>query len=851
VPLPGSESLFLTGTTLEIVGLGNLGSDKEGGQMSGYVSKEALLKDIQFRGAISDFHAYKAKIQDADYDPLCLVINEDDIFGDGNNFQIALRREVADTWSFIVEEGARRKQLLVDEQIRAALERAKPRSKKARKVKPWVSQGSEVEIEEASVRARREPVRIIVSRKRGEFNQPFKLGDKDAHELWNSSQMECRPFKDPNFDLRKSEQDMAVQAVPPSSDAAVQAGANRPRPNAVQYTPLDMLPTEKAGAARAPQLARFLDRVSYLCEEALIQNEITNIFADDFSALSEEDGMSGNRKESIVTEYQSFTHLTYSKNKVVSAIQWLPHRKGVVAVACTEALSNTERVARAGRPASAYILIWNFKDPIHPEYVLQAPFEVFAFQYNPANPEIVAGGCYNGQVVLWDTTHEHERIARMKAASNKQDAQDASDEATIPIVKYKYVTAPEFSHHSVVLDLQWLPGVEITSRGKLSKAAEGPRECSFIATTAGDGKVNFWDIRVDRLMKKGRKAEDSLDLVWKPTHSVHLISLIGMDLGGMRMCFHVRALDTHHEFFVGSADGELVCSELVKPDGEENPDYMRYALQAHVGPIVALERSPFFDDIILTVGDWSFQVWREGQHTPLFSSGYAADMYTCGCWSPTRPAVIYLADHAGNLEIWDMLDRSHEPSIKVTLASTPFMSMSFTGGGAASAGQAAVAANAAGAGANAAAAQQAAHAAQFLALGDSAGVLRIVELPRNLRRPVPNEKKLMGVFLEREGERVADVGGRKGAREAANKAAEEARKKAAEDAAAADQARQDAAAKDQGHPAPSKSAAAAAQKAAAAASLELDEKAEAEYYKLEHKFKLQLGLIEADDKDKS
>lgn len=221
------------------------------------------------------------------------------------------------------------------------------------------------------------------------------------------------------------------------------------------------------------------------------------------------------------------------------------------------------------------------QDPIHPEYVLQAPFEVFAFQYNPSNPEIVAGGCYNGQVVLWDTTNEHERIARMKAASNKQDSQDASDEATIPIVKCKwvrhdvghmvmrqstsspclavaglpfvlmsallassvlnashkcvfvsflegrYVTAIEFSHHSAIMDLQWLPGVEITSRGKLNKAGDGSRECSFLATTAGDGKINFWDIRVDRLMKKGRKAEDALDLVWKPTHSVHLISLIG------------------------------------------------------------------------------------------------------------------------------------------------------------------------------------------------------------------------------------------------------------------------------------------------------------------------------------
>lgn len=40
------------------------------------------------RGAISDFYAYKQKILDADYDPLCIQVNEDDVFGDGNNFQV-------------------------------------------------------------------------------------------------------------------------------------------------------------------------------------------------------------------------------------------------------------------------------------------------------------------------------------------------------------------------------------------------------------------------------------------------------------------------------------------------------------------------------------------------------------------------------------------------------------------------------------------------------------------------------------------------------------------------------------------------------------------------------------------
>ena len=58
------------------------------------------------------------------------------------------------------------------------------------------------------------------------------------------------------------------------------------------------------------------------------------------------------------------------------------------------------------------------------------------------------------------------------------------------------------------------------------------------------------------------------------------------------------------------------------------------------------------------------------------------------------------------------------------------------------------------------------------------GSLRIVEIPRNLRRPVPHEKKLMGTFLDREGQRLADMATRVPARTKALKEAEKAKVRA-------------------------------------------------------------------------
>lgn len=81
--------------------------------------------------------------------------------------------------------------------------------------------------------------------------------------------------------------------------------------------------------------------------------------------------------------------------------------QGVVAVACTDPQSFNQRVdALGGGSASHAVLIWNFRDPIHPELILESPYEVFCFQSNPLQPEVITGGCYNGQIIMWDTARQ-------------------------------------------------------------------------------------------------------------------------------------------------------------------------------------------------------------------------------------------------------------------------------------------------------------------------------------------------------------------------------------------------------------------------------------------------------------
>ena len=99
------------------------------------------------------------------------------------------------------------------------------------------------------------------------------------------------------------------------------------------------------------------------------------------------------------------------------------------------------------------------------------------------------------------------------------------------------------------------------------------------------------------------------------------------------------------------------------PDGQETKPaefiIKCYESERNTRPVVALEQSPFFEDLIMTVHDFHFAIWNTSlkeREEPIFRSANTFGSHnTCGAFSPTRAGVIFISKTNG-IDIWDFFD---------------------------------------------------------------------------------------------------------------------------------------------------------------------------------------------------
>lgn len=121
----------------------------------------------------------------------------------------------------------------------------------------------------------------------------------------------------------------------------------------------------------------------------------------------------------------------------------------------------------------------------------------------------------------------------------------------------------------------------------------------------------------------------------------------------------------------------MMIDWTIKPASEDTKiaEYVRMTRDSERSfrPTLVLERSPFYEDLVLTVHDFHFAIWKtslESQETPIYRSANTFGSHnTCGAFSPSRPGVIFITKTNG-IDIWDFVDQSNKPSLTMTFATS-------------------------------------------------------------------------------------------------------------------------------------------------------------------------------------
>jgi len=261
-------------------------------------------------------------------------------------------------------------------------------------------------------------------------------------------------------------------------------------------------------------------------------------------------------------------------------------------------------------------------------------------------------------------------------------------------------SAVEVSHYDPVYDVVWLQSKTGT-------------EC---ASASSDGRLLFWDVR-------------------KMTETVDECVLTdgGRDeaktLGGCSLEWMQDAGPT--KYLVGTEHGIILsCNKRPKKQVEVGAWFgseERGGYGKHFGPVCAVKRNPFHPKFFLTVGDWCAKMWMEELKGPMLQTPYYPSFLSAASWSPTRAGVFFLCRQDGRMEVWDYFYRMNEVSLSQKVSDCALTSLSVQVQG------------------------------SLAAVGDTEGVITLMQLCDGLVHPGSNEKNLIGQMFDRETKREKNL----------------------------------------------------------------------------------------------
>ncbi|XP_061776914.1 dynein, cytoplasmic 1, intermediate chain 2a-like isoform X1 [Nerophis ophidion] len=392
-----------------------------------------------------------------------------------------------------------------------------------------------------------------------------------------------------------------ISAPPPTEDT--QEDKEDQADQQEEDTIKELTEEEKLQLLHSEDFLSFFERGSRIVERALAE-QVDVCF--DYSGRDLEDKEGDLQAGAKLLLNRQFADERWTKNRVVTCLDWSPQYPELLVAS----YNNNEDCPHE---PDGVALVWNMKyKKDTPEYIFHCQSEVMSASFAKFHPNLVVGGTYSGQIVLWDNR------------SNKRTP-----------VQRTPLSAAAHTHPVYCVSVV------------------GTQNANNLISISTDGKMCSWSL--DMLSQP----QDSLELVFKQSKAVAVTSM-AFPLGDV------------NNFVVGSEDGSVytACRHGSKAgitevfEGHHGP-VTGLSCHTAAGPV------DFSHLFISASFDWTVKLWSTKSTRPLYSFEDSCDYVYDAMWSPTHPALFACVDLAGRLDLWNLNHDTEVPTASVYVEGAP------------------------------------------------------------------------------------------------------------------------------------------------------------------------------------
>ncbi|XP_025153662.1 cytoplasmic dynein 1 intermediate chain isoform X11 [Harpegnathos saltator] len=360
---------------------------------------------------------------------------------------------------------------------------------------------------------------------------------------------------------------------------------------------------EKQMIILSEDFQRFLDRTSRIVERAL--GESVDIYTDYTGTMDGEDGMDEKSHQRLWLN-RSFICERWSRNRCVTSMDWSPQFPELLAAS----YNNNDDTPN---DPDGVCLIWNTKfKKTTPEFIFHCQSPVMSTTFARFHPNLILGGTYSGQIVLWDN--------RVQKRTPIQRTPLSASAHTHPVYCLSVV---------------------------------GTQNAHNLISISTDGKLCSW----------------SLDMLSQPQEALELHTKQSKAIAATCLAFPHGDVNN---FVMGSEDGTVysACRHGSRAgltetyEGHQGPVT---GISAH-----AVQGGIDFSHLFLTSSlDWTIKLWSLKENKPLYSFEHNGDYVYDVAWSPTHPALFAAVDDSGRLDLWNLNQDTEVPTASVVVDGCP------------------------------------------------------------------------------------------------------------------------------------------------------------------------------------